>query len=66
MDWSKLLQGLGGRLLRQALGTAMREGVKRMGQGQGKGPQDRASAAKARETQKRLQQVMKIGRRFWK
>jgi|GEM_PF-6672971 len=68
MDWGKLLQGVGGKLLRQLLGTAMREGVKRMGgtHAQGKAPQDRAKAAKSRETQKRLQQVMRIGRRFWK
>ena len=31
MDWNRLLQGMGGRLLRQGLGLLMREGVKRIG-----------------------------------
>lgn len=70
MDWNRLIQGLGGRLLQQAMGVLMKEGVKRMG-----GPQkpkyqmtqaDREQQARTAETQKRLQQVMKVGRRFWR
>lgn len=66
MDWGKLLQGVGGRLLRQALGVAMKEGAKRMGGEQGRTPQDRSKTNQSRDTQKRLQQMMRIGRRFWK
>jgi hypothetical protein len=66
MDWGKLLQGVGGRLLRQALGVAMKEGAKRMGGEQGRAPQDRSKTNQSRDTQKRLQQMMRIGRRFWK
>lgn len=66
MDLSKLLSGLGGKLLRQALGIAMKEGVKRMGGSKGKSPQDRFKTAQSRDSQKRMQQIMRIGRRFWK
>ena len=66
MDWGKLLQGLGGRLLRQAFGVAMKEGVKRMGGAGGAAPRDRSKTAQSRENQKRLQQVIRLGRRFWK
>lgn len=70
MDWNRLLQGIGGRLLRQALGVLMQKGVERMG-----GPDkprhemtqaDREGQRRTKETQKRLNQVMKIGRRFLK
>lgn len=70
MDWNRLLQGIGGRLLRQALGVLMQKGVERMG-----GPDkprhemtqaDREGLRRTKETQKRLNQVMKIGRRFLK
>lgn len=66
MDFGKLLNGLGGKLLRQALGMAMKEGMKRVGSSKGKGPQDRFKTAQSRDTQKRMQQIMRIGRRFWK
>jgi hypothetical protein len=66
MDWGKLLQGVGGRLHRQALGVAMREGTKRIGGAQGPVSQDRGKSNQSRDTQKRLQQMMRIGRRFWK
>lgn len=70
MDWNRLIQGLGGRLLRQAIGILMKEGVKRIG-----GPQkpkgqmtqaDREQQARSAETQKRVNQVIKVGRRFWR
>lgn len=70
MDWSKLLQGIGGRLLRQALGMAMKEGVKRIGgPAKPKGQMTQAERdhhARSAETQKRINQVMKVGRRFWR
>ena len=70
MDWNRLIQGIGGRLLRQAMGLLMKEGVKRIGGPQKpKGqmnPSEREQHARSAETQKRLQQVMKVGRRFWR
>lgn len=70
MDWNRLLQGMGGRLLRQALGIAMKHGVDRIGGGpKPKGEMtdaERRHHAKSAETQKRLQQMMRIGRRFWR
>lgn len=70
MDWNRLLQGMGGRLLRQFLGTAMKHGLDRIG-GPGK-PKDqmteaeRQHHAKSAETQKRVKEVMRVGRRFWR
>ena len=70
MDFNRLLQGLGGRLLRQAMGILMQKGIERMG-----GPEkprhemtqaDREGKRRTKETQQRLNQVMKIGRRFLK
>jgi len=70
MDWNRLIQGLGGRLLRQAMGLLMKEGVKRMGgpaKPKGQMTQaEREGHARSAETQKRLQQAMKAGRRFWR
>lgn len=70
LDWNRVLQGIGGRLLRQALGMAMKHGVDRIG-----GPPkpkgemtetERHSHAKSAETQKRMKQLLRVGRRFWR
>jgi len=70
MDWNRLLQGIGGRLFRQAIGLLMQKGVERM-----TGPEkprhemtqeEREAQRRAKETQKRLAQMMKVGRRFWR
>ncbi|MEN9411034.1 MAG: hypothetical protein RL216_3008 [Pseudomonadota bacterium] len=70
MDWNRLLQGMGGRLLRQGLGLLMREGVKRIGGPQKPKaqmtPQERAHRDRSGQMQQRLEQAMKIGRRFWR
>ncbi|MBU9698329.1 hypothetical protein GU927_010775 [Rhodobacteraceae bacterium HSP-20] len=70
MDWGRLIQGIGGRLLRQLLGTAMREGINRMaGSPKAKGkmtPEERARHAGSAQTQKRLRDAVKLGRRFWR
>ncbi len=71
MDLNRLLQGVGGRLLRQFLGKAMRGGMNRMGTGngpdQGQSPEDaRRRAQQTKATQKRMNDLMKIGRRFWR
>jgi hypothetical protein len=70
MDWNRLLQGVGGRLLRQAIGVLMKEGINRMsGSGKPKRdmtPEERARHARSSESQKRLGQIMKVGRRFWR
>ena len=71
MDWNRLLQGIGGRLLRQALGMAMKRGMDRIGgtRAKGKGQMteaERRKHAQSAETQKRLNDLMRIGRRFWR
>lgn len=70
MDWNRLLQGIGGRLLRQALGQIMLAGVKRLG-GPAKPrkqmtPAERSAHDRNAQMQQRLDQVMKVGRRFWR
>lgn len=70
MDWNRLLQGMGGRLLRQGIGMLMQKGIERMtGPGKPRNEmtrEEREGERRARETQKRINQVMKVGRRFWK
>ncbi|MCZ8079544.1 MAG: hypothetical protein O9289_10210 [Rhodobacteraceae bacterium] len=70
MDLNRLLQGMGGRLLRQLLGTAVKKGLNRMGKSPGDAgmtKQDsRRRADQTKATQKRMNDLMKIGRRFWK
>lgn len=70
MDLNRLLQGMGGRLLRQLLGTAMKEGINRMGKtkgDEGMSKDDiRRRAQQTNATQKRMNDLMKIGRRFWR
>jgi hypothetical protein len=70
MDLNRLLQGVGGRLLRQLLGSAVKKGISRMGQSQGDmgmNKQDaRRRAQETNATQKRMNDLMKIGRRFWR
>jgi hypothetical protein len=67
MDINRLIQGLGGRLLRQALGMLMKKGVQRLSGGAGaKGPVSPADRDRHAQTQKRIEQVMKVGRRFWR
>jgi hypothetical protein len=70
MDLNRLLQGIGGRLLRQFLGSAMKKGINRMGKTPGDAgmtKQDaRRRAQETNATQKRMNDLMKIGRRFWR
>jgi len=70
MDLNRLLQGVGGRLLRQLLGSAMKKGISRMGKspnGTGLSKQDtHRRAQQTNATQKRMNDLMKIGRRFWR
>lgn len=70
MDLNRLLQGVGGRLLRQLLGTAMKEGFNRMGKTRAGDPlskdDSRRRAQQTNATQKRMNDLMKIGRRFWR
>ena len=71
MDLNKLLQGVGGRLLRQMLGSLMKQGIERMGRPPAKGRSplsdvERQKQARGAETQKRLKDIMRIGRRFWR
>lgn len=70
MDLNRLLQGVGGRLLRQFLGKAMREGINRMGKSGGdptlSKDDTRRRAQQTNATQKRMNDLMKIGRRFWR
>ncbi len=70
MDLNRLLQGVGGRLLRQFLGKAMRQGINRMGKTGGDAPLSRDDARRRAQqtgaTQKRMNDLMKIGRRFWR
>ena len=70
MDWNKLLQGVGGRLLRQFLGHAVNKGINRIGgPAKPKGQMtesDRHKQAQSVQTQKRLREAIKIGRRFWR
>jgi hypothetical protein len=70
MDINGLLKGIGGRLLRQAIGMLMREGVKRIGGSQKPKaqmtPQERAHQERSGQMQQRLEQAMKVGRRFWR
>jgi hypothetical protein len=71
MDFGRLMQGVGGRLLRQLLGKAVSHGINRMG-GAGDGkkgaghPGQARNNAQSADMQKRLNQVMRIGRRFWR
>ncbi|MBD1205778.1 MAG: hypothetical protein O9292_11865 [Rhodobacteraceae bacterium] len=71
MDWNRLLQGMGGRLLRQALGMAMKHGLDRIGGAPAKDKgqmteAERRHHAKSAETQKRVKDIMRVGRRFWR
>lgn len=70
MDLNRLLQGVGGRLLRQFLGKAMREGINRMGKTNAdptlSKEDTRRRAQQTNATQKRMNDLMKIGRRFWR
>lgn len=70
MDLNRLLQGVGGRLLRQFLGKAMKEGINRMGKTPGTpgraDPDARRRAQQTKDTQKRMSDLMKLGRRFWR
>lgn len=70
MDLNRLLQGVGGRLLRQFLGKAMKEGINRMGKTSGDrgrpDPDARRRAQQTKHTQKRMSDLMKLGRRFWR
>ncbi|MCZ8333606.1 MAG: hypothetical protein O9328_05030 [Rhodobacteraceae bacterium] len=71
MDWNRLLQGMGGRLLRQALGMAMKHGLDRIGGAPAKEKSQMTEAerrhhAKSAETQKRVKDIMRVGRRFWR
>jgi hypothetical protein len=70
MDLTKLLQGMGGRLLRQFLGSAVKKGINRMGQSPGDAGMNKQDARRRAQetnaTQKRMNDLMKIGRRFWR
>lgn len=66
MDLGKLLQALGGRVLRRLVGVALKEGINRMG-GTSKGkPATGADRARTAQAQKRLRDALRIGRRFWR
>lgn len=70
MDWNRLIQGMGGRLLRQAIGILMKKGIDSIGTPPPKGrpmtEDDRRKQAQSAETQKRVNQIMRLGRRFWR
>ena len=70
MDVTKLVQKYGGRLLRQALGSLMKEGINRMGSQAGKpgagSDQDRHRTRQTRAAQNRMRDVMKVARRLWR
>jgi len=70
MDLNRLLQGVGGRLLRQLLGAAVKKGINRMGNTPGDSGMTKHDARRRADqtnaTQKRMNDLMKIGRRFWR
>jgi hypothetical protein len=70
MDLNRLLQGAGGRLLRQFLASAMKKGINRMGKSSGHPGMSKHDAHRRTQetnaTQKRMNDLMKIGRRFWR
>lgn len=70
MDVAKLMQKYGGRLLRQALGGLLKEGINRMGTQGGKGTgspeHDRHRNQQTRAAQNRMRDVLKVARRFWR